>query len=355
MKARLKERAFLRSGTDSVPLGMRLALSSAQDYDRTHFEAANATFGHEIQYLEARLSPATARLVEGFEGVCVFVNDEVDAEVIPTLAQFGVRVIACRSAGFNNVDIAAAHQHGIPVVRVPAYSPYAVAEHATALILALNRKLVRSYHRVREGNFSLAGLEGFDIHGKTVGVVGTGRIGRAFASIFNGFGAHLLGCDTYPSQDCRDLGVEYVELSQLLAESDIISLHLPLTPDSHHLIDGTAFEHMKQGAMLINTSRGGLVDTQAAITAIKSGQLGALGLDVYEEEGDLFFRDLSDTIIQDDTLMRLTTFPNVMITAHQAFFTREALTQIAQVTLRNVSDVEAGRDCENTVTLDMIS
>lgn len=333
---------------------MRLAVFSASSYDRTYFEQANKEFGHQLQFIEARLSPETAQLAEGFEGVCAFVNDEVDAKVMAALAAVHVQVIACRSAGFNNVDLVAAQKHGIPVVRVPAYSPYAVAEHAAALVLALNRKLIRAYHRVREGNFSLAGLEGFDIHGKTVGVVGTGRIGKAFASIFKGFGARLLASDPYPNDECKALGLEYVELPRLLAESDIVSLHLPLTPESHHLINAAALERMKPGAMLINTSRGGLVDAQAAIDAIKSGRLGALGLDVYEVEGDLFFRDLSDTIIQDDVLMRLTTFPNVLVTAHQAFFTREALTQIARTTLQNVSDVEAGRKCPNQVTAERV-
>jgi D-lactate dehydrogenase len=333
---------------------MRLALFSANEYDRRYFEAANSEFGHQIQFLETRLCAETARLTEGFEGVCVFVNDAVGAAVIAALAGHGVQLIACRSAG-NHVDLVAAQEYAIRVVRVPAYSPYAVAEHATALILALNRKLIKAYHRVRDGNFTLSGLEGFDIRGKTVGIVGAGRIGSAFASIFHGFGARLLATDPYPSAACLDLGVEFVPLPRLLAQSDIVSLHLPLTPESHHLIDAAALAQMKQGAMLINTSRGGLVDTQAAIAAIKSGRLGALGLDVYEEEGDLFFRDLSETIIQDDTLMRLTTFPNVLVTAHQAFFTHEALTEIARITLQNVSDVEAGRPCPNEVTLEMVA
>ena len=334
---------------------MRLALFSTNDYDRVYFDAANREFGHQIQYLEARLSAETAALADGVDAVCAFVNDDVDSEVVATLASHGVRLIACRSAGFNNVDIAAAHEHGIPVVRVPAYSPHAVAEHAIALVLALNRRLIRAHNRVREGDFSLAGLEGFDIYGKTVGIIGTGRIGSVLATIFKGFGARLIASDLSPSKECLALGVEYLSLDELLAQSDIVSLHLPLTPASHHIINADAFAQMKPGGMLINTSRGGLVDTQAAIAAIKSGHLGSLGLDVYEEEGDLFFRDLSDTIIQDDTLMRLTTFPNVMITAHQAFFTREALTQIAETTLRNVSDVEASRECANQVTLKMIS
>lgn len=334
---------------------MRLALFSANEYDRRFFEAANSEFGHQLQFLETRLSRETARLTEDVDGVCVFVNDKVDAAVIAALADHGVQVIACRSAGFNHVDLAAAQEYAIPVVRVPAYSPYAVAEHAAALILALNRKLIKAYHRVRDGNFALSGLEGFDIRGKTVGIVGTGRIGTAFASIFNGFGARLLATDPFPSPACLALGVQFVPLQSLLAESDIVSLHLPLTPESHHLIDSAALARMKPGSMLINTSRGGLVDTQAAIAAIKSGRLGALGLDVYEEEGDLFFRDLSDTIIQDDTLMRLTTFPNVLVTAHQAFFTREALTEIARTTLQNASDIEAGRPCPNEVTLDLVA
>jgi D-lactate dehydrogenase len=282
------------------------------------------------------------------------VNDRLSAEVVATLAENGVRLLTLRSAGFNHVDLRATARHGITVARVPAYSPHAVAEHAVGLILTLNRHLHRAFNRVREGNFSLDGLLGFDLHGRTVGVVGTGRIGAIFCRIMAGFGCRLLAHDPYPSEDAIAAGAAYVELSELLRDSDIITLHLPLTPTTHHLIDTAAVQRMKPGAMLINTSRGGLVDTVAVIEGLKSGRIGALGLDVYEEEADLFFEDLSSTVIQDDVFARLLTFPNVLITGHQGFFTAEALRNIAETTLANATAFETGVGELHEVTLEEV-
>ncbi|MEM6256141.1 MAG: 2-hydroxyacid dehydrogenase [Cyanobacteria bacterium P01_D01_bin.156] len=328
---------------------MEIAFFSAKRYDKQSFSSINADYGHGITFFEPRLTPETASLAAEFPAVCVFINDELHAETLRAIATTGTRLIALRCAGFNNVDLDVAQELGITVVRVPAYSPYAVAEHAVGLIMALNRKLYRAYNRVRDDNFSLDGLLGFDLYGKTVGIVGTGKIGECFAQIMNGFGCKLLAYDVRPNPLCESIGVEYVELSTLLASSDIVSLHCPLLPATYHLIDETSLQHVKPGAMLINTSRGGLIDTDAAIAAIKSGRLGYLGIDVYEQEGNLFFEDLSDTVIQDDTFQLLQSFSNVVITAHQAFFTQEALHNIAETTLSNISDVEAGRDCANEV------
>jgi D-lactate dehydrogenase len=279
----------------------------------------------------------------------VFINDDVSEATLRILADLGVRMVALRCAGFNNVDLAVAKELGITIARVPAYSPYAVAEHAVGLIMMLNRRLYRAYNRVREDNFSLNGLLGFDMHSKTVGVVGTGKIGQCFAQIINGFGCKILAYDVRPNQDCLNMGVTYVELPELFAQSDIISLHCPLLPATHYMINAESIQQMKPGVMLINTSRGALVDTRAVIEGIKLGQIGYLGTDVYEEEEDLFFRDLSNTIIQDDTFQLLQSFSNVVITAHQAFFTREALSNIAETTLSNISDVAAGKPCPNEV------
>ncbi|MBZ0300876.1 MAG: 2-hydroxyacid dehydrogenase [Anaerolineae bacterium] len=328
---------------------MKVALFSAKSYERSFFSAANAPFGHEITYLEPRLTPETAPLAEHFPAVCIFVNDQVDADLMAQLAQGGTQLLALRSAGFNHVDLNAAEDLGLTVVRVPAYSPFAVAEHAVALILTLNRKTHRAYARVREGNFDLEGLLGFDIHGLTMGVVGTGKIGIEVARIMHGFGCQLLGYDPYPNPEAEKLGLHYVELDTLLAQSDIISLHSPLTPETYHLINADAINRLKPGAMLINTSRGALVDAAAAIEGLKSGQIGYLGLDVYEEEADLFFEDLSDRIIQDDIFARLLTFPNVVITGHQAFFTRNALRAIAETTLANIRDFEQTGQCANAI------
>jgi D-lactate dehydrogenase len=273
----------------------------------------------------------------------------VDAEVLAKLALGGTRIVALRCAGFNNVDLAAAHRLGLAVVRVPAYSPHAVAEHTLGLILALNRHLPRAYNRVREGNFALDGLLGFDLCGRTAGLIGTGKIGAVVAKLLAGFECEILAIDPFQNPDCLTLGVRYVGLDELLARSDIITLHCPLTPENHHVIDATALARMKDGAMLINTSRGALVDTRAVIEALKSGKLGYLGLDVYEEEGDIFFEDRSSTIIQDDVFTRLLTFPNVLITGHQAFFTRNALEKIAATTIANIAQIEATGRCENSV------
>jgi D-lactate dehydrogenase len=272
--------------------------------------------------------------------------------VLEELGRGGTRLVALRSAGFNNVDLVGAYELGLTVVRVPAYSPHAVAEHTVALILALNRRIYRAYTRVRDGNFSLDGLLGFDVHGRTAGIVGTGVIGATVAGILGGFGCRLLATDPFPNDRVRELGAEYVDLARLLSEADIVTLHLPLTPETRHMIDWPAIKQMRHGAMLINTSRGGLVDTRAVIAGLKSGRIGYLGLDVYEEETGLFFNDLSGQIIQDDVFSRLTTFPNVIVTAHQGYFTRDALEQICATTLRNVADFERGRPLANEIRVD---
>ena len=321
---------------------MKIAMFSTKGYDRTFFDAINEEASHEITYFESRLTAETSSLVEGFGAVCPFVNDQVDASVLQTLADHGVELVALRSAGFNHVDLHAAADLGITVARVPAYSPHAVAEHTLALILGLNRQTHRAHNRVRERNFSLDGLLGFDVHQKTVGIIGTGKIGTVFAELMAGFGCTLLAHDPYPDDECRDLGVEYVRRDALFEKSHIISLHCPLTPETHHLIDDDAIARMKRGVMIINTSRGALIDTRAAIEGLKSEHIGYLGLDVYEEEADLFFEDLSDRVIQDDVFARLLTFPNVLITGHQGFFTREALTNIAETTLANITAYESG-------------
>ncbi|MEA3209308.1 MAG: D-lactate dehydrogenase [Chthoniobacter sp.] len=325
---------------------MKTAVFSTKRYDREFLTAANAG-AHELHFLEAHLDASTALLAAGFGAVCVFVNDTVDAPVLSQLAAGGTRLIALRCAGFNNVDLAMARRQGIGVVRVAAYSPHAVAEHTVALILALNRHLHRAYNRVREGNFALDGLLGFDLHGRTAGLIGTGKIGAVVAKILRGFDCEVLAMDPFPNPDSTAPGVRYVALDELLARSDIVSLHCPLTPGNHHLIDARALGRMKDGAMLINTSRGALVDTLAVIEALKSGKLGYLGLDVYEEEGDMFFEDLSNTIIRDDVFTRLLTFPNVLITGHQAFFTRNALEKIAATTIANITEFEISGRCEN--------
>ncbi|UCG22672.1 MAG: 2-hydroxyacid dehydrogenase [Chloroflexota bacterium] len=329
---------------------MNVAVFSTKPYDRKYFEAANEAFGHELTFFEPRLTRATAPLAEGFDCVCVFVNDEIDAHVLLQLQRGDAELIALRSAGFNHVDLEAAQQLGFKVVRVPAYSPYAVAEHAIALLMALNRKTHRAYNRVREGNFSLDGLLGYDIYGLTVGIVGTGKIGEATSRIFHGFGCRLLGYDIAPNATCKEMGMRYIELDELFQESDIISLHCPLTPDTHHLINAASISRMKRGVTILNTSRGALIDAQAVLVGLKSGQIGHLGLDVYEEEADLFFEDLSDQIIQDDVFARLLTLPNVVITGHQGFFTEKALANIAETTLRNIHDIEITGASENEIT-----
>ncbi|MCD8512135.1 MAG: 2-hydroxyacid dehydrogenase [Nitrincola sp.] len=326
---------------------MKIVFYSAQSYDKSFFESANRHFDFSLSFLEAALRLETVSLAKGADAVCVFVNDRLDEACLNALKEVGVKWIALRCAGFNNVDLDAAKAMELPVVRVPAYSPEAVAEHTLALILTLNRHTHRAYNRVRESNFQLQGLLGFNLHQKTVGIIGTGQIGLATAKILKGFGCQLLGFDPYPNDAFIAMGGSYVDLETLYQASDIISLHCPLTPENHHLINGSALASMKRGVMLVNTSRGGLIDTRAAIMALKSGQLGYLALDVYEQESEFFFRDLSDEIMTDDDLSRLMTFPNVLITGHQGFFTHEALTEIATVTLQNLQALALEGHCIN--------
>lgn len=321
---------------------MKITFFSTQPYDKTFFRSTNAAFGYELEFHTSALSIINAQLITASAVVCIFVNDTCNADVIRILAERGVRLIALRCAGFNNVDVEAARQAGLQIVRVPAYSPEAVAEHAVALILTLNRKTHKAYNRVREQNFSLNGLLGFDLHGKTVGVIGTGNIGRAFIKIMLGFGCKVMAFDLVANKTVEQWGVEYTDISSILGVADIVSLHCPLTEATRHLINEETLSIMKDGVMLVNTSRGGLIDTKAAIHALKKGKLGALGIDVYEQEEKIFFRDLSGDIIEDDTIQRLMSFPNVIITAHQAFFTKEALTQIAEVTLGNIQNWSEG-------------
>lgn len=328
---------------------MKVAVFSTKPYDRRSLEAANGQYGHELFFLESRLALPTAPLAAGHGAVCAFINDELNAGTLEILARGGTKLIALRSAGFNHVDLKATEELGLKVLRVPAYSPHAVAEHALALIMTLNRKTHRAYNRVREGNFSLDGLLGFDIQGKTAGIVGTGKIGVILGEILAGMGCKVLGYDPYPHDHFRKIG-KYVDLQELLRESHIISLHCPLTPESYHLINKETLAQMRQGAMLINTSRGALIDAQDVTEALKSGRLGYLGLDVYEQEADLFYENLSETIIQDDVFQRLLTFPNVLITSHQAFFTENAMKNIAETTIGNITDFEKGRQSANEVT-----
>lgn len=327
---------------------MKIAVFSTKPYDRDALTRANAG-AHELHFLDLHLDSQTVALATGFEGICAFVNDCADAGVLERLAAGRTRLLALRCAGFNNVDLLAAERLGIAVVRVPSYSPHAVAEHTLGLILALNRHLHRAYNRVREGNFALDGLLGFDMCGRTAGLIGTGKIGAIVAKLLRGFDCEVLATDPFENPDCLALGVCYVRLEELLERSDIISLHAPLTADNHHIIDTAALARMRDGAMLINTSRGALIDTHAAINALKSGKLGYLGLDVYEEEGNIFFEDLSSQIIRDDVFTRLLTFPNVIITGHQAFFTREALAKIAATTIANITQFEQTGGCGNLV------
>jgi D-lactate dehydrogenase len=327
---------------------MRVAIFSAKPYERPFFEEANAG-RHAFTWLEPRLTASTAALAASHAAVCAFVNDRLDAPVLEALAGLGIRVLALRSAGYNHVDLPAARRLGIAVARVPAYSPHAVAEHAAALILDLNRKIHRSYFRVREGNFSLAGLMGFDLHGRTAALIGTGTIGLCMARILAGFGMRLVAYDPAPSGEGERIGIRYLPFREALAAADVVTLHCPLTPATEHLIDAEAVAAMKPGVMLINTSRGKVVDTRAVIDGLKSGRIGYLGLDVYEGEADLFFRDLSDQVIGDDVFSRLLTFPNVVGTGHQAFFTREAMRGIAETTLGNLSDLERGGPCANAL------
>ncbi|MGZ3773898.1 MAG: 2-hydroxyacid dehydrogenase [Pseudobdellovibrionaceae bacterium] len=332
---------------------MRIAFFDTHGFDKDFFNTENAsTFHHEITYFEARLTEETVNLAEGYPCICAFVNDRMNRNIIRRLAEGGTKLIALRSAGFNNVDLAAAREYGMVVVRVPEYSPYAVAEHAVALILTLNRKIHRAYNRVRESNFSLNGLVGFDLYQKTVGIAGTGKIGSVLAKIMTGFGCEVLAYDRKKNIELENMGVVYVELDELFKKSDIISLHVPLTSETKHLINKDAISLMKPGVMLINTGRGALIDTPALIQSLKTGQIGYAGLDVYEEEEGIFFEDHSNHILQDDVLARLLTFPNCLLTSHQAFLTNEALKNIAATTLTNISNYENGKKTTNEVFLD---
>ncbi|MBS3805454.1 MAG: 2-hydroxyacid dehydrogenase [Oleiphilaceae bacterium] len=331
---------------------VRIAMFSTKSYEKPRF-AALVPDNMSVTYQEARLTTKTTSLAVGHDVVCCFTHDQVDAQAIASLADAGIRLIALRSAGFNNVDLRAAENHGIPVVRVPAYSPFAVAEHAMALVLCLNRKIHKAHNRVRELNFSLEGLEGFDLHGKTFGIVGTGEIGEKMARIAHGFGCRVIAYSKEKSQELMKEGwVEYVDFDRVLRESDVLSLHVPLTPETDHLLDAQAFERIKPGAMLINTGRGALIDASALVTALKKGQIGSAGLDVYEEEEGVFFEDLSDKVLQDDVLARLLTFNNVLITSHQAFLTREALDNIASTTVDNIRAFFESGETRNAVTSD---
>ncbi len=332
---------------------MKIAFFSTKPYDRRFFDEYNKEFGHEITYFETRLTRQTLKLGEGYECACVFVNDQLDASVLIALAAQGTRLVALRCAGFNNVDINSAKELGISVVRVPAYSPYAVAEHTVGLMLALNRKIYWANSRVREGNFSLDGLLGFDMRNQTVGLVGTGKIGECVARILHGFGCNIITYDKFRNPVCeKELGVKYVGRDELFAQSDIISLHCPLFADTYHLIDMDAIAKMKKGVMIINTSRGALIDSRAAVEGLKSEKIGYLGIDVYEEEEELFFEDKTFEIRTDDIFARLTTFPNVVITGHQAYFTEEAVSAIAKTTLENITAYENGAELVNAVVSD---
>ena len=328
---------------------MKIAFFNTKTYDRNMFDAINQTYHLEICYYETHLDEHSANLLNNEEIVCAFINDNLNREVLTQLSAQGVKLVALRSAGFNHVDMAAAKELNLPVVRVPAYSPYAIAEHAAGLLLSLNRRLHRAYNRVREGDFSINGLMGFDVHGKTVGIIGLGKIGQAFADIMLGFGANVLAYDKQENPDYADKGVKFVALDSLYQQSNIISLHCPLMPATQHMIDDAAIEKMQHGVTLLNTSRGGLLDTLAVIRGLKSKKIGLLGLDVYEEEEHLFFEDLSEDVIQDDTFARLLTFPNVMVTSHQAFFTREAVEHIADTTLSNIAQFVNGEALPNQV------
>lgn len=316
---------------------IEVAVYDTKSYDREYLGNAAGAKNVAWRFHEFRLCADTAAAAEGVQAVCIFVNDIADPNCLEKLAALGVKMIALRCAGHNNVDLAAARELGLAVVRVPAYSPHAVAEHTVGLLLTLNRKIHRAYHRVRELNFSLNGLVGFDIRGKTVGIVGTGRIGRIAAQIFRGFEANVLAYDPFPSPDwAKAHGVNYSELDALLSASDVVSLHLPLLPDTLHLLNQKTIQRTKPGVFIVNTSRGKLIDTTALIAALKSGHIGGVALDVYEEEEGIFFNDLSGQVLLDDELSRLLMFPNVLITAHQAFLTREALNEIARVTTENI-------------------
>ncbi|CDF98609.1 2-hydroxyacid dehydrogenase [Avibacterium paragallinarum] len=328
---------------------MKIAVYSTKNYDRKYFELVNVKYGFDLEFFDFMLNESTAKMAEHCDVVCIFVNDDGSRKVLEKLAALGVKMVALRCAGFNNVDLKAAQDLGIKVVRVPAYSPEAVAEHTVGLMLTLNRKIHRAYQRTREANFSLEGLSGFNMHGRTVGVIGTGKIGIAVMRILKGFGMHILAYDPFKNPVAEELGTEYVSLDELYARSQIITLHCPATPENYHLLNRDAFAKMRDGVMIINTSRGTLIDTQAAIDALKQRKIGALGMDVYENERDLFFEDKSNEVIQDDVFRRLSSCHNVLLTGHQAFLTEEALTSISNVTLENIYSLKTGKPCPNLV------
>jgi D-lactate dehydrogenase len=328
---------------------MKVAVFSTSNYDEAFLNKHNT--GHEIKFFKVSLSEETFSLAAGYEAICIFVNDILNQEILDKLKESGLQVVVLRCAGFNNVDVRHATQLGIPVLRVPAYSPEAVAEHAMALILTLNRKTHKAYNRVREGNFSLERLMGINLNQRKVSVIGTGHIGQAFCRILNGFGCHIKAYDPFPNQELQNLGIKYGTLEETLKDADIISLHCPLTTDTQHLINAERLSYIKHGAMLINTGRGGLIDTSAIISALKTGLIGALGLDVYEQESEFFFQDFSESIIQDEQLSQLISFPNVLITGHQGFLTHEALTEIAKVTFNNIDAFKDGLALLNRIEI----
>ncbi|MDC9596321.1 2-hydroxyacid dehydrogenase [Xenorhabdus anantnagensis] len=330
---------------------MKLVVYSTKQYDRKHFEMLNQKLGldYHIEFFDFPLSPQTAKNAVDADAVCIFVNDDGGREVLQELAEMNIKVLALRCAGFNNVDLDAAKELGIQIVRVPAYSPESVAEHTVGLMLCLNRRIHRAYQRTRDANFSLEGLTGFNMYQRTAGIIGTGKIGLATLRILKGFGMRLLAHDPYPNPEALSMEVEYVDLDTLYAESDVISLHCPMTPENYHLLNETAFSKMKDGVMIINTSRGALIDSIAAINALKQQKIGALGMDVYENERDLFFEDKSNDVIQDDIFRRLSSCHNVLFTGHQAFLTEEALTSISETTLQNIQQLISGEACPNIV------
>ncbi|MDA3977663.1 2-hydroxyacid dehydrogenase [Gallibacterium sp. AGMB14963] len=328
---------------------MKIAVYSTKSYDRKYLELVNVKYGFELEFFDFMLSKRTAKMAEGCQAVCIFVNDIADREVLTQLSQLGIQTVTLRCAGFNNVDLNAAKELGINVVRVPAYSPEAVAEHTVGLMLTLNRRIHRAYQRTREANFSLEGLIGFNMHGRTVGVIGTGKIGLAVMRILKGFGMHILCYDPFKNPAAEELGATYVSLDELYAHSHVITLHCPATPENYHLLNADAFNKMKDGVMIINTSRGTLIDTKAAIEALKSRKIGSLGMDVYENERDLFFEDKSNEVILDDVFRRLSSCHNVLLTGHQAFLTEEALTSISEVTLNNIAQIEQKLPCANSL------
>lgn len=327
----------------------KVAFFDAKNYDIQSFDAQLPSEGVEIQYFEPKLAAHTVALAQGFDAICAFVNDDLSPEVLDTLHSYGIQLVVMRCAGYNNVDLAAAYGR-IHVLRVPAYSPYAVAEHTLAMILTLNRKTHKAYYRTRENNFSIDGLTGFDLHGKTAGIIGTGKIGLIMIGILKGLGMRVLAYDPFPREDtAASMGFSYVGLDELYGQADLVSLHCPLTPETLHIIGSGAIEKMKPGVMIINTGRGGLIDAPALVTGLKSGKIGYAGLDVYEEEGDYFFKDFSAVGIQDDVLARLLSFPNVLVTSHQAFLTQEALANIAETTYGNIQAFIAGGALPNEI------